>query len=237
MTKRSGVVRDRVDAHAVRGVPNGAVAQARPPDVGIADSGHASAGRDQAEQKRVQQDRSTDFPVSMEAVVGEKLRVVPIDPKLSAWAGYDVLAPGGRAGSLGPGGGAELARMECAEGAWCLKKRRRLGWELLIESADGRHVGWYSGRRWLPGGTISLTDGTQVDLRRLLNGRWRLQTTGARQRLVDIRTSYRPLMTLTIRSFPAEITEAHLVILTACGVLMLERMAPPVVFVGGGGLG
>ena len=147
MTERWGVASDRVDARAVRGVPNGAVAQTRPPDVGIADSGHAFAGRDRAEQERARHDRSTDFPVSMEAVVGERLRVVPIDPKRSAWAGYDVLASAGRAGWLGPGGGAELARMECAEGAWCLKKRRRLGWELLIESADGQHVGWYSGRR------------------------------------------------------------------------------------------
>jgi hypothetical protein len=117
-----------------------------------------------------------------------------------------------------------------------IRKRRRVGWKLSIESAEGRHVGWYSGRRWLPGGAIYLTDGTQVDLRRLLNRRWKLQTTGARQRLVDIRTSHRPLMTLTIRSFPAEITEAHLVILTACAVVMLERMATPV-FGGGGGLG
>lgn len=244
----------------VRGAANGEAAQAQPPNAGIADSGYASAGRDQAEEKRTQQDRSTDFPVSMEAAVGEKLRVFPTDPKLSAqawrklglsWAqwmamgrsasvvhhGYDVLAPGGRAGSLSLGGRAELARMACAEGAWCLKKRRRLGWELIIESADGRHVGWYSGRRWLPGGTIYLTDGTQVDLRRLLNGRWKLQTTGARQRLVDIRTSHRPLMTLTIRSLAATITEVHLVILTACGVLMLERMTPRVSELGGGGLG
>src|SRR5450755_2112857 len=199
--------------------------------------GHAFAGRDRPEQERARHDRSTDFPVSMEAVVGERLRVVPIDPKRSAWAGYDVLASAGRAGWLGPGGGAELARMECAEGAWCLKKRRRLGWELLIESADGQHVGWYSGRRWLPGGTISLTDGTQVDLRRSLNGGWKLQTTDARQRLVDIRRSHRLLMTLTIRSLPAETVEARLVILTACAVVMLERMAPPVLELGSGGLG
>jgi len=177
------------------------------------------------------------FPVRMQAAVGEKLRVVPIDPKRSAWAGYDVLGSGGRAGSLGPGGEAELARMECAEGAWCLKKRRRLGWELLIESVDGQHVGLYSGRRWLPGGSISLTDGTQADLRRLLNGGWKLQTTGARQRLVDMRRSHRLLMTLTIRPLPPEMAHAHLVILTACAVVMLERMATPLVEAGGGGLG
>ena len=237
MIDRRGVARDRVDAHTVRGAPNGAVAETQPPDGGIADSGHWFAGRDQVEQERSRHHRSTGFPVSMEAVVGETLRVVPTDPKRSAWAGYDVLAAAGRVGWLGPGGRAELARMECAEGAWCLKKRRRLGWELLIESADGRHVGWYSGRRWLPGGTISLTDGTQVDLRRLLNGGWKLQTTDARQRLVDMRRSHRLLMTLTIPSLPAEMPEAHLVIFSACAVLMLERMAPPVDFVGGGGFG
>jgi len=237
MSERWGVASERVDTHPVRGAPIGAVAQARPRDVGIAESGHAIVGRDHGEQERARPDRSTDFPVSMEAAVGERLRVAPIDPKRSAWVGYDVLASGGRAGWLGPGGRAELARMECAEGAWCLKKRRRLGWELLIESADGRHVGWYSGRRGLPGGTISLTDGTQVDLRRLLSGGWKLQTTDARERLADMRRSHRLLMSLTIRSLPAEMPEAHLVILTACAVVMLERMAPPLVDVGGVGLG
>ena len=52
-------------------------------------------------RSRAQQDRSTEFPVSMEAAVGERLRVSLTDPKLSARPhGYDVLAPGGRAGSL-----------------------------------------------------------------------------------------------------------------------------------------
>jgi hypothetical protein len=93
----------------------------RRPTWTFADSGHVCDGRDQSEQKRAQQDRSTDFPVSMEAAVGEGLRVSLTDPKLSARAhGYDVLAPGGRAGWLSFGGWAELARMECAEGAWCL---------------------------------------------------------------------------------------------------------------------
>ena len=79
--------------------------------------------------------------------------------------------------------------MACAEGSWCLTKRRRLGWELVIESNDGERVGEYSGRRWLPGGTISLTDGTEVDLRRSLNRRWKLQPTDTKQRFADIRIS------------------------------------------------
>ena len=49
MTERWGVASDRVDARAVRGVPNGAVAQTRPPDGGIADS---------ATRSRVATDRS-----------------------------------------------------------------------------------------------------------------------------------------------------------------------------------
>ena len=73
--------------------------------------------------------------------------------------------------------------MACAGGSWCLTKRRRLGWELVIESNNGEHVGGYSGRRWLPGGTIFLTDGTQVDLRRSLIRRWKLQSTDTKTAL------------------------------------------------------
>jgi hypothetical protein len=102
MTERWGVASDRADEPVVRGAPNGEAAQTQPPDGGIAGSGHASAGRDQAEQERARHDRSTEFPVSMEAVVGEKLRVVPIDPKRSAWAGYDVSPPAAAQGRLAP---------------------------------------------------------------------------------------------------------------------------------------
>jgi hypothetical protein len=58
-------------------------------------------------------------------------------------------------------------------------KRRRLGWELPIKSSDGRYLGGVSRRRrrLLSGGTISLTDGTQIDLLRSLIGERRLEHT------------------------------------------------------------
>ncbi len=184
----------------------------------------------------------------MEEATDERLRVVGVDLELSAeerralGAGfgggaiamsyvahhsYDIVAASGRVGSLDFGGQAELAWMASAEGAWGLKKRQPLGWELIIESADGGHIGWYSGRHWLPGGTISLVDGAQVEMRRSLKGRWKLQTTDNRQALVEIwRDRAARQMALTIRSFPVGITQASVVILTACAVLMLESMMP-----------
>jgi Protein of unknown function (DUF2510) len=226
----------------VRGTPNGGSARTRSPNV-------RSFGRHQAEVTGPQPDQSSDFPVAIAGVVGEKLRVLATDPELSArdrrelglsrgqWVGmgiasvarhsYDVLAAGGRVGALEFGGEAGLARIACAAGAWCLKKRRPLGWELIIESTEGRHVGWYSGRRWLPGGTIYLTDDTQVALRRSLKGGWELRTTNTRQRFAHIRASHRRSMALTIESLPSGIT-ADLVVLTACAVVILEAALPPV---------
>lgn len=172
--------------------------------------------------------------------MGEELRVVPTEPTLS-WRelglsrtrrmgattppgsqSYDVLGGGGRVGLLDFGGQPELARMACVDGAWRLENRRQFGWEFLIESSDGQHVGSYSGRRWLPGGTIFLADGAQVALQPSLTGRWKLRTRSDRQSFVEIRKSDNGPMALTIRSFPAEITKASVVILTACAVLLLE---------------
>jgi hypothetical protein len=117
----------------------------------------------------------------------------------------------------------ELARVECAEGAWRVLKRRRWGWELTIEHADGRPAGWYSGRRWRAGGTIALSTGTQLDLCRPLPGVWKLRTTDTRESIMDMR-GYGPWSTrLMIRSLPIGITGAHVAILTACAVMMLER--------------
>jgi hypothetical protein len=164
------------------------------------------------------------------------LRVLPRDRKPPTE--FDVLMAAGRAGSISLGGRTELARMACAEGAWYLKKRHRLGWELVIESSDGRHAGWYSGRRWLAGGTIYLIDGTQADLRRSLHRRWRLQAPDTGQRVADIRTSgmsTEPKMALTMRVHPAGITDVHLVVLTSCAVLMLERTLYSVIAPGGTG--
>jgi hypothetical protein len=220
----------------VRGSPKEDAPEAQPRKMRMAGSGRASGGDEQIDETPAHQDGPASFPAMIEAVAGEELRVLPRDRKPPTE--FDVLAAGGRAGSISLGGRTELAVLACAEGAWCLKKRHRLGWELVIESSDGRHVGWYSGRRWLAGGTIYLIDGTQVDLRRSLHRRWRLQATDTGQRVADIRTSgmsTEPTMALTMRVHPAGITDVHLVVLTSCAVLMLERTLHPVIALGGTG--
>lgn len=120
-------------------------------------------------------------------------------------------------------GASELARMECAEGNWRVRKRLALGWELVIESLDERHVGRYSGRRLVAGGTISLINGTQTDLRRRLPGVWKLQTVDTHERIVDMHGYGASSTALTIRSLPIGVTDPHVMILTACAVMMLER--------------
>jgi hypothetical protein len=116
---------------------------------------------------------SSGFAGSLDVAPGKQLTVAPRDPK--PYGHYDVLAGHDRVGALVLGGSDALARMICADGDWCLQKRRRLGWELLIESREGQHLGWYSGRKWLRGGTISLIDAAHFDLRRSLNRRWTLR--------------------------------------------------------------
>jgi len=168
---------------------------------------------------------ATDFPAGIEWAPGKVLRVAPRDPK--PYGHYDVLVGDDKVGALVLGGTAELARMMCTEGSWCLEKRRSLGWELIIESSDGQHVGWYSGRKWLPGGTISLTDGTRGDLRRSFGRRWKLQKTDSNERFLEIRRSGAPsaqTVVVTIRSLPRGPTEGRLLVLTSCAVLMLDRM-------------
>ena len=230
----------------VRETPCGECPQTEPSDMRGAGSTRAPAQRNR--------DRAADFPIRMEAAEGADVRVVPIDVEASARAwrelgrrgsrwpaaaramrfcdSYDLATADGRIASLAFGGRAELARMACAEGVWSLQTRRR-GWDFVIESADGRNVGQYHGRRWLPGGTISLIGGAQVDLRRSLTGRWKLVATGTRQRIADIRIAEGPSMTLTIRSIPGVGTDMPLVLLTGCAVLLLERMMPRVPLVAG----
>jgi hypothetical protein len=154
--------------------------------------------------------------------------------------GYDLVTDGGRIGSVSVGWGPGLATMVCADGAWCLRRRRRFGWDFIIESSGGERVGSYSGRRWLPGGTISVSGvARQVDLRRPVPRRWRLQRTDTRKRLVEIReapTSGAPDLALTIRSLPPGTTrDKYLMLLTACAIVIAERTFVPPGVGGGGG--
>ena len=192
----------------------------------------------------------------MQMVVGHSLEVVPADAapsrselglkgvqKFAPWPtsahySYEVVASRGRVAALGLGGQAGLAWMACADGSWRLNKRRPLGWELVIESSDGQPVGWYSGRRWVPGGTISLIAGTHIDLRRAFGGRWKLRITDAQDCFLDIRTAKSrggPTMVLTVRSEPPSTSQAIVATLTACAVVLLEHMSPRLPSAGGGG--
>ena len=164
------------------------------------------------------------FPVGFKEVVGEVLSVAPVQAKLPFY--LEVRSACGPVAALSLGGADDLARMVCGEGAWCLNKRRSVGWELVIESLDRQHVGWYSGRSWLPGGTISSTDGTQVDLRRAVGSGWKLEAVDTGQRVADIRGGGAMSawdMSLIVRSIPSSSGRGSLVFLTACAIVMLNR--------------
>ena len=218
---------------------------------GIAELGLRPAGR-----APTAVDVAALCPVRMQMALGDALEVVPADSaasrsevglkgvqKLGRWpisahSTYEVLAPSGRVAALGLGGQAGLAWMVCADGAWRLNKRRTLGWELVIESWDGQPVGSYSGRRWLPGGTISVIAGMRIDLRRAFGGAWKLSVTDARDCFLDIRTSKSRgalAMILTVRSAPPSSSQAIVATLTACAVVLLEYMSPRPPSTGGGG--
>lgn len=65
----------------VREAPKGDAAEAGPPKVRIAGSGHAFGGHEQVDETPAQQDAEAGFAVRMESVVGEELRVLPRDRK------------------------------------------------------------------------------------------------------------------------------------------------------------
>lgn len=208
----------------VRELAGSELEQARPPDPGKARSADAHTGGARPQDKRSPQDRRTDSAPDVELTAGDELTVVPSDRRRYGY--YRVLTGDFRIGSLRLGGRNVLARMVWAESAWCLKKRHGLGWELVIESSDGRDVGRYSRRHWLPGGTIALTNGTQVDLRRSLSRRWKLRASHTKEQLVDIHVAGAPSaqkVSVAVRSLPAGNTDWTVIVLTSCAVLMLDR--------------
>jgi len=199
---------------------------------------------------------ATDFPVRMQPSAGERLEIVPCDAG-SSWSKlglgarsrlvvsgaaplvpdlYELRSPGGLVGLLAFGGEAGLASMAGSDGSWSLKKRHRIGWDLDIESPDGHQIGSYSGRRWLPGGTISLIDGPHVDLRRVINGHHMLRVVGERDWFLDIRTSGSRTgltMAIAVLSTPMSTTECVVVTFTACAVLVLDMSGIRIAGVGG----
>ena len=208
----------------VRGPPTGTNAEAPRPKLSDWRTTRAT-DPPHTDEPRGPDDESPEFAAGILLSPGTELRVAPRDPK--PYGHYDLLTGHDPVAALILGGKDALASMICADGAWYLKKRRRVGWELLIESYDGQHLGWYSGRHWLPGGTIILIDGTHVDLRRSLKLRWKLQATDDKERLLDIRTSGLPSaqkVAVTVRFALADPTQGSLLVLTSCAVLMLQRM-------------
>lgn len=178
-----------------------------------------------------------DFPLTVDAVIGQQLRLLPTDRVRRPWRGgvraeaaaihysYELVAgagrEAGRVGSIELGGVNQLARMASAEGEWSVTKRRPLGWELIVMASDGRIVGTYTGRSWLSGGTLSIGDSAPVLLRSSPSGRWHLQA--RKETFVDIRP-HGPSMVIAVRSQPADvISQAHLLVLTGCAVVLLHR--------------
>jgi hypothetical protein len=97
---------------------------------------------------------AAEVGVDVGAVVGEPLRLQSRtrkavgDYQLRTGSGQSVGYVGvfGRR-ATGPFASGEIAHMASATDAWRLKSDRPWGWELTIESIDGRQVGSYSGRR------------------------------------------------------------------------------------------
>ena len=134
-----------------------------------------SADRDRCEP--------TDFPVRTKAVVGQQLEL------RSRSRFYELCSSDGQRVALFDlyGASGDLVRLVCAEGSWRLNKRHKYGWELVIESTDGRPIGSYSGRHWASGGTISVADGVQADLRKTPLGVWKLRVPATREPIASLR--------------------------------------------------
>jgi hypothetical protein len=169
---------------------------------------------------------AADFPLSVERIVGEHLQVVPSNHK--PCSNRDVLAARERVGSISLFG-AQLVRVACSDGVWFLRRPHPASRGFRIESGDRQLVGSYSPRRWLPGGTISLSDGTEVELRRALRG-WTLRRPDTNHRLLEIHLAgagSAQNLTVTFRSLRGDTTHLDLIVLASCAVVLLlaARMA------------
>jgi Protein of unknown function (DUF2510) len=162
--------------------------------------------------------RDGHFPASIGAVGEQQLRLVSSPRKPGTHR--QLLTSRGRAGSISVYGG-QLARLSCAHGAWFLKRSARDAQALTIESADRRQAGSYLRRRWRPGGTIKLVDGTEVELRRSRPGRWKVESAEDRECLAEVRRSRHHELKVTVHALPADPTNASMILLASCALLML----------------
>jgi hypothetical protein len=176
-----------------------------------------------------EQATTADFSLGLREVVGKELRLVPAAGGTSGtWSLNTGDIPVAHLRFGHDGWGVDVA---CKEEQWRLIKHRRFGWGLNLECSDGVCLGSYHGRRWRAGGSIELADGTSAELRRsLLRNNWQIQNPhGAVCEIVSdaanqlspfgVRPQHR--MTVTIVPELAGSRSLHLVVLSACGVILL----------------
>ncbi len=119
-----------------------------------------------------------------------------------------------------------LARMECSLGEWRMLKRRRLGWELIVENSNGHVVGWYSGRHWRAGGTIFLRSGPQlVLLNSILHG-WTLQTVEREDPIMQMH-GHATERRVELMPSANHLDDSHIAVLTTCAIPMVEEWFTP----------
>jgi len=172
--------------------------------------------------------KTAGFSLGLREVVGQELQLVPAAEVTSGM--WSLNAGDISVAHLCFGHDGWALDVACKEEQWRLTKHGRFGWELNLERPDGALLGSYHERRWRSGGSIELGDGTSAELRRsLLKSNWQVQNVhGAVCEILS-----RPYMgTLTTRRSEDRMTVIiepeltgniglHLVVLTACGVVML----------------
>ena len=173
--------------------------------------------------------KNSRFSLGLREVVGQELRLVPAAEGTSGMWSLDAGEISVARLRFGHDGWA--LDVACKEEQWRLTKHRKFGWELSLERPDGTRLGSYHGGGWRAGGSIELTDGTRAKLRRsLLGNNWQIHDhhgavgeirSRAANQLSPFGARPQHRMTVTIDPEPAGSIGLHLVVLTACGVIML----------------
>jgi hypothetical protein len=173
--------------------------------------------------------KNAGFSLALREVVGQELRLIPAAEGTSGMWSLDAgEIPVAHLRFGHDGWALDLA---CKEERWRITRHRRFGWKLSLERLDGTRLGSYHGRRSRAGGSIELAAGTRARLRRsLLNNTWQIhdhhgvvcaiRSHPANQlSLFGARPKHR--MTVTVDPEATASMGLHLVVLTACGVIML----------------
>lgn len=173
-------------------------------------------------------ERTAVFELALDDFLGEGLRLQLAGDRAANFEVVSALQK--RIATLSWGRTGELMRMKCSAGEWWLWKRRRLGWELIIQSPLGELVGWYSGRRWRAGGTIFLKAGPELDLVKSLVGRWTLRTVDSAQPIMHLHGSsvMRSLpRRIELVSAPSSLADLPVAVLTAFAIAVLDEWSRP----------